>query len=129
MGFSLRYWEHAPGGEVLCSWNEVEMGDFDIGSVSWVGGPWMGGPAAFCRGGAGGLAGGVLSIGVAGWLAGCAVRVAGLVMGLFGLWVWLRSAVPNFLSLLFFLFFFLCGQSRLSRFGTRLAPLIYRICK
>ena len=59
---------YAPEGEVLCSWNGTEMGDFDIGSVSWMGGPWMGGPAAFCRGGAGGLAGGMLSIGVAGWL-------------------------------------------------------------
>lgn len=59
---------YAPEGEVLFSWNGTEMGDFDIGSVSWVGGPWMGGPAAFCRGGAGGLAGGMLSIGVAGWL-------------------------------------------------------------
>ena len=64
-----------------------------------------------------------------GWLAGCAVHAAGLVMELFGLWVWLRSDVPNFLSLLFFLFFFLCGQSPLSRFGTREATRTYRMFK
>ena len=96
-----------------------------------MGEPWVGGPATFYRG--------VLvaqwgqwigwrhafhGAGVAGWLRlACGESGRGVV------WVWLRSDVPNFLSLLFFLFFFLCRQSPLSRFGTREATLTYRMFK
>ena len=100
-----------------------------------MGEPWVGGPATFYRGVLVAQRGQWIGWrhafhgGGGGWLAGCAVRAASLVGGLFGLWVWLRSDVPNFLSLLFFLFFFLCRQSPLSRFGTREATLTYRMFK
>ena len=108
----FRCWRHFMDGGAMGGWAGYILSrrvGCAAGSMDWLAAcfPWGGG----------------------GWLAGCAVRAASPVVGVVGLWVWLRSDVPNFLSLLFFLFFFLCRQSPLSRFRTREATLTYRMFK